>query len=246
MAEAVGSLELMLRAQGPLESDEADTKRWRNGMVKGEEETKELHSHGIYSSTHLLALKVTAELRYWMWRDAVAAAAAQSASGSVEVETALEAAASLAKRTLQEYVHICDDIMPGRGAFLIKPTALYPIKSAASPLLTTSGVLWLVLFASGVCDANGQNDHAQAGPRGAKRPGLLRLRVAGLMQTPRRRRRQAGRQSSQEVVAAAAAAAAVAAAKMAAKRRRARRRARNECLASVLPSKSQCRQCTAD
>ncbi len=118
MAEAVGSLELMLRAQGPLGSDEADVKLWRNGMVKGEEETKELHSHGIYSSTHLLALKVTAELQYWIWRDAVAAAAAPSASGSAEVKAALEAATNQAKRTLHEYVHICDDIMPGRGALL--------------------------------------------------------------------------------------------------------------------------------
>ena len=151
MAEAVGSLELMLRAQGPLESDEADVKLWRNGMVKGEEETKELHSHGIYSSTHLLALKVTAELRYWMWRDAVAAAAAPSASGSVEVKAALDSAASQAKRTLHEYVHICDDIMPGRGASLTLPDRF---ASTQHLVLTARLVSCPALFDFADCGAN--------------------------------------------------------------------------------------------
>ena len=40
--------------------------------VSGEEETKELHAHGVYSSSHLLALKLTAEMQYWMWRQAPA------------------------------------------------------------------------------------------------------------------------------------------------------------------------------
>ena len=40
--------------------------------MAGEEETKELHAHGVYSSSHLLALKLTAEMQYWMWRQAPA------------------------------------------------------------------------------------------------------------------------------------------------------------------------------
>ena len=148
LAEATGCLQLMLHAQGPVESDEHDPEiAWLSANLKEEEETKTLHAHGVYSSAHLLALKVTAELLYWLWRDfaplnrpiahshseaslsiaangkafnpdaeaeeAAAAAAAAEAQAQATAETAEVAA--MAARTLREFVHICDDIMPGRG-----------------------------------------------------------------------------------------------------------------------------------
>ncbi|KAK3240043.1 hypothetical protein CYMTET_50080 [Cymbomonas tetramitiformis] len=95
LQNAYEALRLMLRAQGPVKADHDSPAAW--GPMKDTEETSRLLHHGIYSSTHLLGLKQQAELVYWLWLFHGPTWKAQ------------------AERTLREFVHIVEDIIPDRG-----------------------------------------------------------------------------------------------------------------------------------
>lgn len=58
----------MLRAQGPVKSDNDKMEAWGRKRPSADDETATLIHHGIYSSTHLIALKQQAELSYWAWK----------------------------------------------------------------------------------------------------------------------------------------------------------------------------------
>eukprot|EP01047_Picozoa_sp_COSAG01_P041812 COSAG01_NODE_3611_length_5872_cov_7.051793_3_plen_103_part_00 len=51
--------------------------------------------------------QVTAEMQYWRWR--------YLSSPDEDTSVAGIASAERAKRALGQYVHICDNLMPGRG-----------------------------------------------------------------------------------------------------------------------------------
>jgi len=56
----------MLRAQGPVLADGEQPDDWK--WSDSSEETSVLLRHGIYSSTHLLAMKQQAEVMFWLWK----------------------------------------------------------------------------------------------------------------------------------------------------------------------------------
>lgn len=69
IVDAMQSFHRMLIAQGPIPADQDDPAQWQtNSDGPHLEETPRMCYHGIYSSTHLRALKFMAELSYWQWK----------------------------------------------------------------------------------------------------------------------------------------------------------------------------------
>ena len=66
LEESIEALRRMRAAQGPLVAELEQPDSWK--APSAEEETRVLLRHGIYSSTHLLAMKQQAELMFWLWK----------------------------------------------------------------------------------------------------------------------------------------------------------------------------------
>ena len=97
LEEAYEALRLMIRAQGPVQSDLDEPSAWTK-PARGDDETATLLHHGIYSSAHLLALKQMAEVAYWRW------------SYFPDPEWL-----AVAERTLREFVFVGEKVIPERG-----------------------------------------------------------------------------------------------------------------------------------
>eukprot|EP00039_Didymoeca_costata_P025276 m.12823 g.12823 ORF g.12823 m.12823 type:complete len:390 (+) comp4736_c0_seq1:128-1297(+) len=96
---AIKNLHHMLHAQGPPLSDFDDPKTWTLRTAKQNDETSLLFHHGIYSSTHLLALKYLVELCYWRWK-------------YFPEDGSRDKWAAIASRLLKKFVHVVSDIIP--------------------------------------------------------------------------------------------------------------------------------------
>ncbi|CAK0848147.1 unnamed protein product [Prorocentrum cordatum] len=99
-SEAMRGFRTMLDAQGPVLADLVDPAEWR-AAADGphQDQTARMHYHGIYTSTHLRALKYLAELSYWRWKHA-------GQSGEH---------ARLSALINRKFVHVVRHLMPGAG-----------------------------------------------------------------------------------------------------------------------------------
>lgn len=99
-SDAMRGFRTMLDAQGPVLADLVDPAEWK-AAADGphHDQTARLHYHGIYTSTHLRALKYLAELSYWRWKH-----------GGQSGEHA-----RLSALINRKFVHVVRHIMPGVG-----------------------------------------------------------------------------------------------------------------------------------
>ena len=100
--QAVVYFHQMLRAQGPIASDAEEPEAWVPERKPIDDNTQYLFRHGIYSSQHLIALKMQAELLYWRWKHCPGA----PRHGDWRV---------LAATTHAKFVHVIDQYMQGTG-----------------------------------------------------------------------------------------------------------------------------------
>lgn len=99
-ADAMRSYHQMLIARGPIAADHDDPAMWQvSSDGPHTDETARMFYHGIYSGTHLRALKHLAELSYWQWKH----------DGKSETDGKL---AALINR---KFVHVVRHIMPHAG-----------------------------------------------------------------------------------------------------------------------------------
>jgi len=121
LEQSFDAFQKMLRAQGPVAADLEAPDCWQ--AAHSSEETASLLHHGIYSSTHLLALKQQCEISYWLWK----------------YHPSAERAA-VGERTLRQFVFIVEKLIPERGwtAELEKQRAK-EVQRAAKALLSADG-----------------------------------------------------------------------------------------------------------
>eukprot|EP00933_Yihiella_yeosuensis_P019442 TRINITY_DN15765_c1_g1_i13.p1 TRINITY_DN15765_c1_g1~~TRINITY_DN15765_c1_g1_i13.p1 ORF type:complete len:500 (-),score=111.98 TRINITY_DN15765_c1_g1_i13:296-1735(-) len=98
--DAMSAFQTMLLAQGPVAGNEDDPALWqKNSDGPHRDESQRMFYQGIYTSTHLRALKHMAELSYWQWKH----------SGMTEVDAKLSAFVN------EKFVHVVRHIMPHAG-----------------------------------------------------------------------------------------------------------------------------------